>query len=686
MKNFLKVLAGLVVLSLISGIVLFSRVNTANNKQALAAAVQEAIGYQLTIGGDLSLDFFPSLGLSLADVRLQNPAYPQELASTSRIVLQVELLPLLSRRIKVKEISAEDFHINYFVDAEGRSIWHQENIASADQVSAPTSAPDSAGSDKPDLSIERIRVANASLDMQNLATGSRYRLGRLQLQGSNANFNGEPFAVDLSFTYENNGMSAPIPVTAGADVAVDVAADTLDITSIHTTVTPMLVTGEIAVTNLLRAPAYSGSLAAEKFDPVTLMNALGLLASKGNQAAVPGSMAAATQLAFSLHFSGNTEQMEISTLDIDLDDAQIEAVARVRMASEFAPLNVNYTVSAGNIDLSPLFPQPKPTGESLPSGQENTTLPGHATTQHQSPEIALPVQWINTMTLSGVVTIESIRINDSVWEDIDLFTNIEDGLLDLEVAPLTAFGGSAQATLRLNALADPPRFAATALASNLNLVELAPSVSRFNTVSGFLQSESSYTASGSTPSALLDSLRGNTAFAITENSVDIGLIKQVFTAIAALGPTNEAIQQWPDVIRFNEVSGYHLLNNGLEQNQELKLRMDNVDISGRGGFELKTGVFDYDLLFTLLGEPHTQTIPINRIYHNVSWPVDCSAAFSDALNRYCRPDFSRVREIFTLIGTNAARSRLQEVITDQVPEQLQDSARSLLRSIFNQPR
>jgi hypothetical protein len=111
--------------------------------------------------------------------------------------------------------------------------------------------------------------------------------------------------------------------------------------------------------------------------------------------------------------------------------------------------------------------------------------------------------------------------------------------------------------------------------------------------------------------------------------------------------------------------------------------MDNFDVSGGGGLDLDAGTFDYDLLFTVLGEPFTQTIPINNLYHDVPWPVDCSAAFDDPVNRYCRPDFTRVREIFGQIGTNAVRNRLEEVITDQAPSELQDSARGLLRSIFN---
>ena len=181
----------------------------------------------------------------------------------------------------------------------------------------------------------------------------------------------------------------------------------------------------------------------------------------------------------------------------------------------------------------------------------------------------------------------------------------------------------------------------------------------------------------------MDSLNGSTAFEISENSVDIGVIKQVFTAISALSPSGGAIEQWPDVIRFAELSGFILLNSGLSENQQLSLRMDNFDISGTGGIDLQQKDFDYDLQFSVLGEPYLQTIQIDELYHAVSWPIECAAAFEDEVNQYCRPDFTQVRQIFTQLGTSAVIERLDEVISDQLPPEVSDGVRGLLRNLLN---
>ncbi len=684
MRNFFKILLGFTVLVLIAGFVLLSRINTDRNKQAISAAVLESTGYQLTIGGNLSLDLFPIFGFSLSDVRLKNPAYPQELGSASQVVLRVELAPLLNRSLKVQEIIADNFHINYFIDSDGRALWSVNDSSSpsastnVDSTSPSTDAADS----NVELSIDQLQIRNASIDFQDSFRGTRYRLDQMNLLSRNSNLNGQPFDVEISFNYENNGMSAPVPINLQSEIDVDIATGDLALRHFRASINPMMVTGAITLASLNTTPTYSAQLSADAFDVIALLQSLGVVEMELGPE--PG-ITADRDLAFDLDFSGNSEQASLNSLLINFASTQIEADANVRMATEFAPMNVSYNLSAGAIDLSPFFPEEEATEVDQESADETLTQANsriNSAAQYQ-PETELPVDLISDITVLGSASIESILINDIRFDDINLFINVEDRVLDIEMPPLSAFEGSIQATARLNVQQSSPTFEATANASALNLVDLAPSLSRFSTVSGFLSTESTYTAHGRTTSDIMNTLSGNTAFTLTESSVDIGVIKQIFTAIAALSPTGEAIQQWPDVIRFNEMSGYHLLDNGFKASQEIKLRMDNFDISGNGGFDLDVGTFDYDMAFTVLGEPYTQTIPINELYHDVSWPVDCNAPFSESANRYCRPDFTRVREIFAQIGTNAVRSQLEDVITDQLPARLQDSARDLLRNIFN---
>ena len=670
MRFLLRFLMLLVLLVVASGFLLVARINTESNKAAISEAVIAATGLELTIGGDLSLSLFPNLGLALTDVRLRNPAFPQELASTSSVVLNIELTPLLRGQIKVREISTADLHANYFIDENGISIWS----TGATEPDASDRNPSSSEglTELPAFSVDRLRIGNASIDIQDASKQARYQIDNFILDSRDTNLEGRPFSVALQFDYVNNGMSAAIPIALRSNVQADLSDRSFHFSDLQLSITPMLVTGEIMVSGYPAEPIYEGSLAADDFDVIALLESLDL---KEPGPAAGFGLGADRMLSFSTRFNGSAQRATLSDFDLKFAGSLIEADAEVRLATDLAPLNISYNVNAGALDLSPFFTEQPTAAEETPIGLTEAA-------QYQ-PQAELPVELISSISLLGGISVESVTINDIPLHDVKVFTNIEDGVLDIEVPPISLFEGSTQGTIRLSTRGGAPELEVTQTISKANLSELSPLVTRFSAVSGLLQAESSFTATGDTVEEMLDSLSGNSAFSITDNSVDIGVIKQVFTAIAALSPNGEAIQQWPDVIRFSDISGYMILEDGLTSQQEVRLRMDNFDISGSGRIDPDAKNFDYDLLFTVLGAPYTQTIPIDVLYHNVPWPVDCSAAFADDVARYCRADFTRIRDIFSQIGANALHHELQDIITDQVPEQFRDSARTLLRSLLN---
>lgn len=703
-KKLARLLLGLILLSIVAGVILLLSVNTEQNKAAIQAAVLSGTGYELTIAGDMDISFFPSVGLTLNDVRLKNPSSPQELASTSAALLQVDLRALIGGEIFVRELSTDDFHINYYIDAEGRSNWDvgtaNGNIGndaaaaqSATQAStqqAGTATADS-NSDTVTVSFERLRIDNASIDIQDLSQGLRYSVNNLDLVSHNTNMKGEPFDVDVNFTFLNNGMTKPIAMGFRGDIAADMDAGNIDVQNISFNITPMLIQGGIRVRGLNEAMTFDGSLKSNSFDIFGLLETTGTR-DPGDDLDAASTILSATdkpQGSIEVQFNGDESGIVIPELIALIAESRIEAESEIRFATNLSPANISYEIVSNQIDISPFVDsedsEAVATAAPNAGGVVTVIEPNDPVTAPPSTatSTALPSELIRSVNLIGSIAIESIVANDLLFTGVNVFTNIEDGVLDIELQPAAAFEGTVEGNVRLDARSPEAALSSQVAVSQLNLADLTPGVSRLNAVTGKLDVEIDLTATGQTTADLTDSLNGSATFAITENSVDIGVIKQVFTAISALSPSGGAIEQWPDVIRFSQLGGFILLNNGLTENQQLNLRMDNFDISGTGGINLEQQNFDYDLDFTILGEPYLQTIQVDELYHDVSWPVECAAAFEDEVNQYCRPDFTRVREIFAQLGTNAVRDRLEEVITDQLPPEVQDGARGLLRNLLN---
>ncbi|MFT4863160.1 MAG: AsmA protein [Pseudohongiellaceae bacterium] len=670
-KTLIKFIASLVAIVVVLAAGLLFFIDTNQYRAALEAAVANSTGFELTIAGDLELKFFPALGLTLNDVRLRNPASSQELASTSAITLQVDRGSLINGEIKIQQFSADDFHVNYTVDEAGKSLWQIQGLESAAE-------PDEAarGGTSVTASFDSIAISNASIDYQDLSTASRFSLSNVDLESSGANIDGRPFGLNLSYdfvTYSaDTGLASPVPMSFRSIISANLDQGEIDVREFNFTLTPVLLQGQIKIENLNTSPTVSGNLKSDQIDILALMDTLSLSDEPNNLSTT----ARPPRLSLSTSFNGNENQIVLSQFTGRLGETQFDGDASIRLATEFTPINISYNLSSTALDLTPFMAigqAPTPASQT-----PNTSLAGQAT------DTVLPIELLSSFDLIGSVAIESIKFDEFLFESVNAYTNIESSVLDIELQPVTAFGGTIAGNLRVDGRSAEAPMTTQLNLSRLNLVELAPSVSRLNSATGRLNSVSSYSANAATVNTLTNTLSGSTQFAIADNSVDITLLKQIFTTISALSPAGGSrVQSWPNTVQFRELAGNIVVNNGISEGQLLNLKMDNFVMDGTGGVNLDEGSFDYQMAFTLLGPPELQTFPIGDLYHGVQWPIICSSTFDSTVSQYCNPDFTRVREIFTQIGANALRNGLQEKITEQVPEELKDTARGLLRNILN---
>lgn len=663
-KKITKLLLGMILLSIVAGVILLMSLSTNRNKAAIQAAVLSNTGYELNIAGDVGITFFPSVYLTLFDVRLKNPASPQELASTTTALLRVDLRALVGGEIFIRELSMDDLHINYYIDTDGKSNWDVEtpdfknNTTSGSKLTQQRGSLVSAdtSSDIFTLFFESLAVDNASIDIQDLSRGLRYSVKNLNFMSSNNNIKGNPFATNVNFTFLNNGMTKPIAMGFRADISADINLGNIDVQNFNFNITPMLLQGNLKIRGLNDAIAFNGSLFSNDFDVFGLLQTIGIRENELDAASSLLPIEEKSLANVTLRFSGDEFGVNIPELIAQLSESRIEAEAEIRFASNISPANISYEIASNQIDISPFLNAEAATDKTILAAGNRiviiepndvvTPLPAIAT------NIVILSELLNSINVLGSIAIDSIVANDLRFTSINVFTNIEDGVLDIELQPVTTFEGSVAGNIRLDGRSEEAALSTQLVISQLNLANLTPSVPRLNAITGNLDLEVNLTALGRSASEVMNSLNGSTTFAITENNIDIGLIKQVFTAISALSPNGGSIEQWPDVIRFATLGGFILLNNGISENQQLNFRMDNFDIAGTGGIDLEQQSFNYDLQLSILGEPYLQTIHLDELYRDISWPVECAAAFKDEFNQYCRPDFTQVREIFTRLSTN----------------------------------
>ena len=72
-------------------------------KPQISERVESATGRTLTLGGDLSWQFYPWVGVTINDFALSNrPGFePAHMLKADKVDVQVKLMPLLSKQLEV---------------------------------------------------------------------------------------------------------------------------------------------------------------------------------------------------------------------------------------------------------------------------------------------------------------------------------------------------------------------------------------------------------------------------------------------------------------------------------------------------------------------------------------------------------------------------------------------------------
>lgn len=598
--------------------------------------VAAATGFELIVAGGIELELLPSARLTLEDARLRNPGLPQELASASLVEFDLDRGDLLRGELTIRQLRIDGFHLNVFVDASGNSIWDVERPAATDDTVGPSAATEFPA---------RIIAENGRLDVQNLASGRRYLLKNVQVIGNDANLRGEAFSGQANFDLEwfdgGNRRASETAVGMIGEIEADAEAGRYAIAALELNSTPVLMQGRVELSDYPDDPSYRANLASNEFDARVLLRNLGVLPAPGQEAlAVPnGNPDGRWPTSIDFNLTGDAGGLSAEAVVNTPAQTVIEAGTEIRFASGLLPANVRYEMDIGELDVSALF-----------AAGEDESVPG-APSAPALPRSERPLPGLENLILSGSITADALTAGALRVENLTVYTNVEDRVFDVEVTPVAAFGGTLSANMRWNAATG--ELAGETHGESLAIAEIAPLTTRFDVLSGRLHADGIFSARSRSLGGLLNDLSGDASFTVTENLVNIGLIKQIFTSIAALSPSGEAIQQWPDLIRFSEIGGNLALDGGLGNEHSFDLRMDNFSAAGAGVADLQNGGFNYAVQLTMLGEPLTQTIPVSRNYQGVTWPVACAARFSDAVSQYCRPDFNAVREIFSRIGGDA---------------------------------
>ena len=221
-KKILLGLVALVVLAVIGVVIVINSIDFNQYRGEIAAQVQKATGRTLTIKGDLKASVFsltPSIKVN--DVTFANAPWGSkpQMATIGTFGADVQLIPLLSKDIRINRIVLENADILLETDKQGKGNWAFDAPGNANTKPASGAAPGAtptpaqASSAAPLPHVGEVVIKNFTLTYRDGVTGGQ---NKVQLKNLSAKSSSSTSPIDLDLEGDYNGQTVKIDGTLGA--------------------------------------------------------------------------------------------------------------------------------------------------------------------------------------------------------------------------------------------------------------------------------------------------------------------------------------------------------------------------------------------------------------------------------------------------------------------------------------
>lgn len=215
-KKILLGLVALVVVAIVGVVIVVNSIDFNQYRGEIAAQVQKATGRSLTIKGDLKASIFsltPSIKVN--DVTFANAPWGSkpQMATIGTFGADVQLIPLLSKDIRINRIVLENADILLETDKQGKANWAFDAPGSANAKPAPGAAPGATptpaqtSAAAPLPRVGEIVIKNFTLTYRDGVTGGQ---NKVQLKNLTAKSSSSSSPIDLDLEGDYNGQAVKI--------------------------------------------------------------------------------------------------------------------------------------------------------------------------------------------------------------------------------------------------------------------------------------------------------------------------------------------------------------------------------------------------------------------------------------------------------------------------------------------
>ncbi|CAH6962097.1 AsmA protein [Vibrio chagasii] len=708
MKKLLIFIAVPVFIVVAAILALVLLVNPNQFKPLIVEQAQKHTGLELVIEGDISWQFFPSIGFELGQTELRNPeGFTQpNLFKVDTVGVDVSVTPLFSNQLEIGNITLDgaEFYLETLkdgrknIDALTQASASDASAPAADTTSEPAQAPQEQSAAETSgwtINLAGVTISNALFEMDDKQAGSFTKLYDVSLNLSE-------FAVDTWTTAtfaasgENNQQkfsangSAEFKLAEGfASYAlrnIDLNAKFNDPTTSIDSVKLGLDTFEFDKVNQLTYAVVGkaagldldlkggGELTVDKAISKVTLNKLTLDSTfKGDTLPQsPMKVDMLSDLSFDLtksHLSFVLEKLQANSIALDgKADVTLSDIPKVR-----------FSLHSPNIDLDEFLGlgSSTETASTAPSGSAggSTSKSGSSA---PAKEVEPDLSALKTLDVKGDITIDKFKANNAKMQNVKTAFSVNRGVAELTSFTSNLYQGSISATAKLDARKTPATYTAKKRIKGVKVQPLLVDVAGNDMLEGTGNIDVNVKGKSLTPTGIKKNLVGTFAINFEDGAVNginvAQLIRENYAKIKGekVESTNEAKKT-----DFSAMKATLKVDKGWVSTNDLSAQSPLLRVTGQGKANFINETVDFLVRTSIVGSLEGQGGKSIDDLKDVTIPIKVTGQWAD-------PKFALVFDDVLKQKAQKEIDRGVNKLTDKIKdEKTKEAVDGLLKGFFN---
>ncbi|MBR9788730.1 MAG: AsmA family protein [Vibrionaceae bacterium] len=693
MKKLLLIVAIPVVLVVGAILALTIFVNPNQFKPLIVEQAQKQTGLELVIEGDLSWQFFPSIGLELGRTELRNPqGFSQpNLFKVDTVSVDVSVTPLFSKQLEIGNVTLDgaEFYVetksdgSKNIDALTQAQQSQQVDNTASEQSAETQQSES-GSDWA-INLAGVTVSNGSLEIQDKQADSYTKLYDISLNLSEFTFdnwttadfgikgemNDQKFTAQgqadfklakglVSYALKNINFDATYADPNNNIESANIKLDTFEFNKVNNL--SYALKGNAADIKLDMQGA--AQLSIDEAISKAQLDKLSLQATFEGDALPQSPMKVdmLSDLSFDLsksHLSFVLEKLTANVIELDgKADVTLSDIPKVRFA-----------LHSPNIDLDEFL------GLNQQSGGKSTST---SETTKTGTEVEPDLSALKTLDVKGDITIDNFKAANAKMEAVNASFTVNRGVAELTSFSSKLYQGTINAKAQLDARKTPATYIATNTIKGVHVQPLLVDVADNDKLEGTGNIDINVKGISLTPTGIKQNLVGTVAINFADGAVHginvAQLIRENYAKFKG-----QSVESTKEVKKtdFSAMTATLKLNKGVVSTDDMKAQSPLLRVRGKGKANYLNETVDFTISTSIVGTLEGQGGKNIDELKDITIPINVSGKWAD-------PKFKLVFDDVLKQKAQKEIDRGVEKLTDKIKdEKTKEAVDGLLKNLFN---